>query len=176
VTRNAGLQEQLTALERNASLDRQTEVFLQKEIRTLQDESFRLKGELAFYKGVMEAAGQAKGLVVQDIYVRKLPNVQAFQLNLVLTNVPEDDALATGVMAIQIEGRQNGAARILSLSEVTLDAALDLGYQFRNFKRFDTNLQLPPEFVPQRVLVELQPADKKAAKIRKTFDWPATAG
>ncbi|MBI1733115.1 MAG: hypothetical protein HYR49_10185 [Gammaproteobacteria bacterium] len=172
---NASLQERVTALERTASLDKQTETFLQNEIRGLQDETFRLKGELAFYQGVMEAAGQTKGLAVQDIYVRRLPTALTYQLKLVLTNVSDDDAEAAGIMGILIEGRQNGTARLLSLTEVAVDAGLDMAYKFRNFKRFAANLQLPAGFAPQRVLVELQPTDKKTSKIKKAFDWPATA-
>lgn len=172
---NAKLREQVTTLQRTTSLDKQTESFLQNEIRELQDEAFRLRGELAFFEGVMEAAGQAKGLDVQDIYVRRLADPATYQLKLVLTNVSDSDAEAAGLMSIMIEGRQNGTARIVSLTEITADTTLDLSYKFRNFKRFDANMQLPAGFTPQRVIVELQPTDRKTTKIRKSFDWPSTA-
>lgn len=169
------LRERLMALERTASLDKQTETFLQKEIRALQDEVFRLKGELAFYEGIMESADQTKGLDVHDIYVRRLAQANTYQLKLVLTNVADNDAEAVGVMSILIEGLQNGTARLVSLNEVSVDATLEMAFKFRNFKRFDASMQMPGGFVPQRVFVELQPNDKKPSKINKVFDWPATA-
>lgn len=172
---NQGLRERLMVLERTASVDKQTVTFLQTEIRDLQDEVFRLKGELAFFEGIMESEGRTKGLDVHDIYARRLATANNYRLRLVLTNVSDQDAVASGMMNIFIEGRHNGVARVLSLAEVSVDAVLNLAYKFRNFKRFDANLQLPAGFVAQRVHVELQPNDKKASKIRKTFDWPATA-
>ena len=172
---NTALRERVMAFERTASLDKQTEIFLQKEMRGLQDETFRLKGELAFYQGIMESADQTKGLDVHDIYVRRLAQANTYQLKLVLTHVADDDAEAAGVMSIVVEGVQNGATRLFSLDEVSVDAALEMAYKFRNFKRFDASMQLPDGFIPQRVFVELQPNDKKPSKIKKVFDWPATA-
>jgi hypothetical protein len=172
---NSILRERVIALERIASLDKQTETFLQKEIRGLQDEVFRLKGELAFYQGIMESADQTKGLDVHSIYVRPLAQANTYQLKLVLTHVANDEAEAAGVMSITVEGLQNGVLRLLSLDEVSADAAPVMAYKFRNFKRFDASMQLPGGFVPQRVIVELQLNDKKPSKIKKVFDWPVTA-
>lgn len=172
---NGQLREQLMAMERTASVDKQTESYLQTEIRDLQGEVFRLKGELAFFERIMESAGQAKGLGVQDIYIRRLAMANNYQLKLVLTNVSDRDAEASGLMNIAIEGRLNGESRLLPLKELSTDAVLDLNFKFRNFKRFNANMQLPAGFAPQRVQVELQPNDQKPSKITKTFDWPATA-
>ncbi len=172
---NSDFREQMMALERTASLDKQTQTFLQNEIKSLQDEVFRLKGELAFYQGIMESAGQTKGLDVQDIYIRGLAQANTYQLKLVLTHVADNDAEAEGSMNIIVEGTQNGAARILALNEISAEGGSDVAYKFRNFKRFDASLQLPSGFAPKRVIVELQPNDKKPSKIKKVFDWPATA-
>lgn len=172
---NAQLRERLMAMERTASVDKQTETYLQSEIRDLQEEVFRLKGELAFFERIMESAGRAKGLDVQDIYIRRLASANNYRLKLVLTNVSDKDAETSGLMDISIEGRQNGVARVYKLKDVSTDAVLELNYKFRNFKRFDANMQLPAGFSAQRVHVELQPNDQKPAKISKTFDWPATA-
>lgn len=172
---NAALHERVIALERITSMDKQTETFLQKEIRELQDEVFVLKGELAFYRGIMESADQAKGLNIHSIYVRRLAQASTYRLKLVLTHVANDEAEAAGVMNITIEGLQNGVGRLLALSDVSTDVTPDLAFRFRNFKRFDASLQLPAGFVPQRVFVELQLNDKKPSKIKKIFDWPVTA-
>jgi len=172
---NDTLHERVIALERIASVDKQTETFLQKEIRELQDEVFVLKGELAFYRGIMESADQAKGLNIHSIYVRRVEQANTYRMKLVLTHVANDDAEAAGNMSIAIEGLQNGTGRLLALSDVSSDPAPDLTFKFRNFKRFDASLQLPGGFVPQRVIVELQLNDQKPSKIKKVFDWPVTA-
>ena len=169
------LRERVIAMERIALVDKQTENFLQKEIRGLQDEVFLLKGELAFYREIMETADQTKGLNVHSIYVRRLAQANTYRMKLVLTHVADNEAEAAGEMSIKIEGLQNGVLRQLSLNDISTDAAPELAFKFRNFKRFDASLQLPGGFVPQRVFVELQLNDEKASKINKVFDWPVTA-
>lgn len=172
---NASLRERVMALQSDTNLDNQTSVILQDEIRDLQEEIFRLKGELQFYQGVMEASGEGKGLDVHGIFVRPLTQENGFRLKLILTHVSNKDAETEGRMDISLEGIQAGATRHVNLKDVTLDAAVDLTFKFRNFKRFESNLALPAGFSPQRVFVELQPRDEKQSKIKRVFDWPKTA-
>lgn len=173
---NGALREQVLRLERTTDLDTRTAGMLQEEIRELQEEVFRLKAELQFYQGIMEAAGEVKGLDVHDIHVRKLSPERTFRLKLILTNVANPQKDAEGTLGISIEGIDKGATRVFTLQDVALDRSLDVSFKFRNFKRFESTVRLPPGFSPQRVFVELQPRDGKQAKIRKVFDWPAFAG
>ena len=172
---NSALRERVMALESDTNLDNQTSSLLQDEIRGLQEEIFRLKGELQFYQGVMEATGEGKGLDVHGIYVRRLSQDNGYRIKLILTNVSNQDAPAEGKMNISIEGIQAGATRNVNLKEITLDGAVDLTFKFRNFRRFESNLAFPEGFSPQRVFVELQPSDEKETKISRVFDWPKTA-
>ncbi|HEY7839935.1 MAG TPA: DUF6776 family protein [Gammaproteobacteria bacterium] len=173
---NAKLRERVSMLERTTSLDTQTATLLQEEIKNLQEETFRLKGELEFFQGIMEAVGEVKGLDVHGIHVRKLSAPGTYRLKLILTNVTDSDKDTEGTISVTIEGIQSGATRHVNLRELTLDESLDLTFKFRNFKRVESNFGLPPGFSAQRVFVELQPRDQKQSKIRKAFDWPATAG
>lgn len=173
---NARLRERVSMLERTTSLDTQTATLLQEEIRNLQEETFRLKGELEFFQGIMEAVGEIKGLDVHGIHVRKLSAPGTYRLKLILTNVTDSDKDTEGAISVTVEGIQQGATRHINLKELTLDESLNLTFKFRNFKRVESNFSLPSGFSPQRVFVELQPRDQKQSKIRKAFDWPATAG
>ena len=75
-------------------------------------------------------------------------------------------------MTITIEGLENGEPTHLDLRKITLDEGLDLSFKFRNFKRFESDLELPAKFIPRRVLVQLQPKGVKQSTIKKVFDWP----
>ena len=169
--RNNALRAHVLMLERTTSLDRQTETLLQKDIRNLQENVFHLKGELAFYQGVMESSSKVKGLVINGIYVSPLSRKNAYRLKLILTHV-SSPLYAEGTISVSIEGLQNGKVRYLDLKDISLDQSLDLAFKFRNFKRFEFNLAFPDGFRPQRVHVVLQPKDKKQSKITKVFDWP----
>jgi len=173
---NARLRERVSMLERTTSLDTQTATLLQDEIKTLQEETFRLKGELEFFQGIMENVGEVKGLDVHGIHVRRLSAPGTYRLKLILTNVTDSDHDTEGSVSVAIEGIQKGVTRQINLREVALDQSPDMTFRFRNFKRVESNFSLPSEFSPQRVFVELQPKDQKQSKIRKAFDWPPTAG
>jgi hypothetical protein len=173
---NAALRERVMLLERTTSLDRQTSALLQDEIRNLQDESFRLKGELEFYNGILGAAAEGKGLDVHAIHVRPLSGREnTYRLKLILTNVTPSDTDAEGVVEIAFEGSRYGKSQSLSIIDISADGAADLNYKFRNFKRVESDLTLPDGFQPQKVVVELKPKDKKTTNIRKVFDWPESA-
>ena len=162
-------------LERSTELDKQTTVLLQNELTSLQDEISRLKRELEFYQGVMDATRESSGLQVQGIHVTRLSRDRSYHLSLVLTHVAKGDMVTEGVMDITIEGTAGKTVRKLKLEELSSDESLDLAFKFKNFKRFGTNITLPLELVPQKVIIEIQPKDKKQATIKKVFDWPISA-
>ena len=163
-------------LKRATELDKQTTALLQKEMTSQQDEISRLKRELEFYQGIMDATRESSGLDVHGIYVTPLSRERSYHLSLVLTHVAKGDMVAEGVMDITIEGAVGTVVRKLKLEKVNIDDTLDLTFKFKNFKRFESNITLPPELVPRRVIIEIQPNGKKQATIKKVFDWPISAG
>ena len=172
---NTDLQERVVMLERSTELDKQTAVLLQNELTSLQDEISRLKRELEFYQGVMDDTRESSGLQVQGLHITPLSRERSYHLSVVLTHVAKGDMFTEGVMDITIEGTVGKTVRKLKLKELISDEALDLSFKFKNFKRFGSNITLPLELVPQKVIVEIQPKDKKQANIRKVFDWQTAA-
>ncbi len=171
---NSRLREQVLMMERNADLDRQTAALMQEEIKQSQDEIYRLTGELEFYQGIMDATRSAQGLNIHGIHVDSLPQKHSYRLKLVLTHVTKSVKVAAGLLDVSIEGVQNGSTNLLRLQDITLDDSLELSFKFRNFKRFESSLELPEDFTPHKVLVQLQPNDRKQAKIKRVFDWPVS--
>ena len=172
---NKELQDRVVTLERITELDKQTTVLLQQELTSLQDEISRLKRELEFYQGVMDATRKSSGLDVHGIHVTPLSRERSYHLSLVLTHVTKGDKVAEGVMDITIEGTVGEAVQKFKLEKLNIDETLDLAFKFKNFKRFESNITLPLELAPRKVIVEIQPKDKKQANIKKVFDWPLSA-
>ncbi|MBF8268767.1 MAG: hypothetical protein HW386_476 [Gammaproteobacteria bacterium] len=175
VQENASLSEKILMMESAAELDKKTALLLQQDVQSLQDEIYHFKGELDFYNGIMDATRAATGLNIQGIHIDTLPQERSFRMKLILTHVEKFDKgakLATGTMTVSIEGIQNGATSQLNLQDITLDHALELSFSFRNFKRFESDLEFPEGFSPRRVLVQLQPNGGKQTIIKRVFDWP----
>ena len=172
---NTKLQERVVMLERSTELDKQTTVLLQDELTSLQDEISRLKRELEFYQGVMDDTRESSGLQIQGVHITPLSRQRNYHLSVVLTHVAKGDMVTEGVMDITIEGTIGKIVRKLKLTELNGDESLDLSFKFKNFKRFGSNIILPLDLVPQKVIVEIQPKDKKQATIKKVFDWQTAA-
>ena len=172
---NTALRDKMLMLERTTSLDKQTAALLQNDIKNMQEDIYDLTRELEFYQGIMEAAGEVKGLSVHGIHVVSLKN-NAYRLKLILTNVARTDRVVEGNMEIYLDGVQNGASKRLDLKEVIAEKSVDLAFKFRNFKRFDTTIRLPDKFLPRQVVVWLLPKDKNKANIKKVFEWPVSVG
>lgn len=169
---NEGLKEQVLMMKRAAEVDKKTAELLQQNVQNMQDEIYRQKGELEFYRGVMDATRDSKGLNIQGIHIESLPQARSYRLKVILTHVAKGIRMAEGKMTVIIEGLKNGKPSQLNLKNITMDDGLDFSFKFRNFKRFESDLELPPDFVPRRVLIQLQPRGEKKSKIKKVFDWP----
>ena len=172
---NAELRERLILLERATQIDVETTAELQDGIRTLQEEVYRLKGELEFYQGIMESTRDSKGLNVQGLHIEAMTQ-HKYRFKLILTHVTKNDMVAEGNVDVSLEGMRNGKRLILNLEEVTREQPIDLTFKFRNFKRFEGHLTLPDGFEPGRVVVQVQLNGNNKSKIDKVFEWPAKAG
>ena len=162
-------------LERTTSVDKQTAAILQDEIKSLQESLYKMKGELEFYEGIMDATRGAKGLNIHGIYIEPLPQHRTYRLKLVLTHVAKASVEATGTMKISIIGKMNESAQDLNIEDVAVDENIDLSYKLRSFKRLEIKLALPDNFTADRVAIELQPKSRNQAIIREVFDWTAPA-
>lgn len=169
---NNRLNEVVMMMKRASEVDKKTALLLQQNVQSMQDEIYKLKGELEFYQGIMDATRESTGLNIQGIHIESLPQEHSYRLKVVLTHVAKGIKIAEGNMSVTIEGETNGKPSNLDLRDITLDEELDLSFKFRNFKRFESDLVLPGEFIPRRVLVQLKPKGVKQSNIKRVFDWP----
>ena len=171
---NAGLRETVLRLEQTASLDKQATALLQAELMISQEEIYELKKELGFYKGIINATGNGKGVDVHGMRIRPLSQERSYRLELILIHVAKTDTMTEGVLDVALEGIQKNSAKHLSLSEITIDEGLTYDFRFRSFQRFENNFVLPENFKPQRVFVNLLIKGKEKSRLEKIFDWPST--
>ncbi|NKB38498.1 MAG: hypothetical protein GKR93_15290 [Gammaproteobacteria bacterium] len=169
------LQERVLMLERTTSVDKQTAAILQDEIKSLQESLYKMKGELEFYEGIMDATRGAKGLNIHGIYIEPLAQHRTYRLKLVLTHVAKASIEATGTMKITIVGKVDESEQDLKIEDVAIGENIDLSYKLRSFKRLEIKLALPDNFTADRVAIELQPKTRNQAIIKEVFDWTAPA-
>lgn len=168
---NRKLREQLTKLRASSRIDTSATATLQREVIRLQDEIYRLTREIEFYRGIVSATKDSEGLQVEGVLIESTRVPDSYRFKLVLTHVGKNGMVTSGVAQITLEGDMGGTAKRLSLPEIATDSSLELKYKFKNFKRFETYIELPANFVPSRVLVKLIPEGNANAPVERTFNW-----
>ncbi len=169
------LNEQKAVLERAKQIERKAYDELDTTLKVLQSEILELKGELAFYRGIVSPKDAAQGLHLQRFKIEPNGKTHGFRYKVILTQVLKNDRFARGVIQINIEGMQGKEPKVLKLSQVTAKSVKELEYRFRYFQSMEGELTLPSGFTPNRVTVSISPRSrsKNRQMIEKTFDWPA---
>ena len=167
------LREEKAVLERAAQIERKAYDELDTTLKVLQAEILELKGELAFYRGIVSPKDAAHGLHLQRFSVEPNGQTNGYQYKVILSQALKNDRSATGLIRIKIVGMQADQPKVLDLSQVTEKAVKELKYRFRYFQSLEGELTLPSGFTPQRVTVSVVPRDKSSKEpFEKTFDWP----
>jgi len=175
-TENKQLREQVVMFERSTQIDNQVAVRLQNDIQKLQDQVYRLKGELEFYQGIMSATTDSKGLNVQGLHIEATNQERLYRFKLVLTNVAKSDKIIEVTMDMSIEGMNEAGSKVLSLDEVISGNQLKREIKFKNFERIEGNLNFPEGFKPLRVVVDLKQKGIQKTTVHRVFEWPANTG
>ena len=164
---------QKAVLERAAQIERKAYDELDTTLKVLQAEILELKGELAFYRGIVSPKDAAHGLHLQDFRVEGNGKPNGFHFKVTLTQVLKNDRSAAGLIRIKIVGMQGDQPKVLNLSQVTEKSVKAMKYRFRYFQSMEGELTLPSGFKPQRVTVSVVPKDRrKKEPFEKTFNWP----
>ena len=167
------VREQKAVLERATQIEKKAYADLNENLKVLQAEIIELKGELAFYRGIVSPANASAGLRLQKFGLESNGQKRGFRSKVVLTQVLKNDRLARGNVRIKVEGLVNDQARTLDLSDLTEKRVKELKYRFKYFQTLEQDLMLPEGFTPLRATIQVVPSSGKSRQmIEKTIDWP----
>ena len=167
-----GLRRQVAELDTlKAGQEREREE-VSRTIGELQAEVARQRQQLDLYRGVVTGGSPATASVA----IRRLqlapsarPGGHLLRIALARTGRPEREV--AGTVKVDIEGSRNGRQLRLGLQETTSARAAQLTYRFLYFENLEVEIALPAGFRPERVLVEVRPAERGAAPVTRTLLW-----
>ena len=137
-------------------------------IGDLQAQVSRQAQQLAFYKGIVTQGANSEEVKIQRVRVEKGLGPGRFRLRIALVRPVQTENLVVGMVAVQVDGQQNGQA-------LRIDLRPDLPYSFRYVENLDTELKLPVDFQPERVTVEVKSARKGSDPLVQTQVWQVEA-
>ena len=169
---NRDLKDKVLMLEQTTRLDKDTAILMQQDLKALQDEIHGLKRELEFYQGVMDAARKVTDLDIHGLFVEQLAGRNRYRLKLVLTQVVKSDKVLKGRLNLSLEGTGGDQQQRLPLEKLTIGETANFAFELKNFKRVEYDIELPPEFTAERVLVQVSTNDRNTPGLSRIFDWP----
>lgn len=173
--------------DRNAQLESQNQSLLQQQqtanaaLAALRQAMARrdvemqtLRQEQAFYARLIGIDGSRSGLGVHDIALTPVKHTNAWNFIVTLINTAENADSARGELTLAVEGVQGGKLATLDWAHLAGAAGkAGLPFAFKFFQQVQGSLVLPKGFIPNRIVVTLQPTS--GSGVTRTLDWNAAA-
>lgn len=164
------LREQMTELEQGRLVDKIAVDSARSDLKEKQTQIRQLEKDLAFYKGVLAPEKNVKGLQVDRLGVVKLSAARNFKFKWVLTQVGKNSKYLSGDTTFQLTGKLAGVEKVLSLKDVVSEKS-NLKFKFRYFQNFSVQVELPEQFVAEKILLSATVAGNQAQSISQQYEW-----
>lgn len=178
-----GLRERLVAIqgslaraERQLQIDKAAYAELGGELRASTDQLASLHHELKFYRSIISPQDGGAGIRFHEFSVVETGEPRVFTYRLVLIQALQHSKNVEGAVTLEITGIRGGEAAFVS---VPAAGGESIKVKFKYFQNLKGRIELPPDFVPQEVKVELRPVKKKnkqAEAIERAYRWSEIIG
>ncbi len=170
---NEELQRKLNSTQMGQTIDQQSTVSLQKTLAELQDQLQEQRAELMFYQSIVTPpVGATTEPQVQRIEIETVGAPTRYVMRLVLIQAMRAGGAqpVQGTLQLEVNGTQGGAPITLSLNKLTGQTAInELKFDYRYFQTVEQTIELPADFQPTTVNVELRAAQRTPQ--HQSFSW-----
>ena len=169
-SQNAALSDQLQGLRQQQQTDSTALAGLRQSLASRDSELQKLKQEQAFYTKLIGIDSDRSGLGVHAIAVTRVAGTDAWNFVATLVNTAENADAARGTLTITVDGVRAGKLATLGWTTLAAPAAKDGGpFAFTFFQQVRGSFMLPHGFVPNQVIVSLQP--QGGPEVQRKLDW-----
>ena len=125
----------------------------QQTLKSIEQEHFQVKKELAFYEKVMAPEKAANGLVIDNINLTKTESPDHYRFQVVLVQQLLRKRYAKGFIEVSITGSLDNKPTTIPLSVLSTLTKKDLSFSFQYFQIISGELTLPKNFIPETINV-----------------------
>jgi hypothetical protein len=168
------LNDQITALQRQSTVDQDARQQVQSTLVELQHKQADLQEEVAFYKGIISPGSGEEGLRVQSLRLASDGAPRLYHYRLVLTQVRTRELKISGSVYMKLYGTLDGKPVTLDVRDMSPNGKGPSGFAFQYFQSLEGDLLLPQGFAPGHVEVTAQ--ESGHASVQQNFDWNGLSG
>lgn len=147
------------AYEGELKVERAAQEQLMQQVRVLEEESTRLKEDLAFYDSLLPAGKSDKGIVIRSFRLQPEDETQAqrMRFRLLIQQSGKADRDFVGSVQMEVRFTEKGGNFIYEMpeSDATPERAKAFDLSFRHYQRLEGTFTLPTGAVAHSVLVRV---------------------
>ena len=166
------LRRELNRVQQEAQMDQAALSAIKEQIKQFQTERLEMEEELAFLRGIVSEAPDKTGPRVQKFKLEPGLEKGQFIYQFSVSQVINSGTTAKGKILISVEGLKKDQAVTLNLKDLTDGKLKSHKMQFRFFQNIEGTLTLPDDFVPAKVVIEVDPEGRKQDTVKAIYDWP----
>ena len=169
-SKNAEILQQNAMLKRNRKIDDDAGSHLQVTFSDAQIEVQELKKELEFYKSIISPGKLKRSVVIQAVQLQKLEDGR-FKYKITLSQKGRNDNYASGVLDINVIGKQGEQPLTVKLHEISKDANKITKFGFKYFQTFEGTMSIPDQFWPEYIQVKVKPKSNQIKAVDEQYAW-----
>lgn len=162
---NQELRDSLARAQLALQMDQTAYQDLDKSLKNSSQEIVKLREELNFYRNIM-ASDSKGGLQIQRLDIARADSANQYRYKLVLVQPMKNDYRITGHVKLEIKGEQEGKETSVQFP----GAGKTIQINFRYFQDIEGQLNLPNNFRPQRIRVQVIPGNGEP--VEQQYSWP----
>ncbi|OUS27242.1 hypothetical protein A9Q98_09795 [Thalassotalea sp. 42_200_T64] len=165
---------QINTLQVELAIERLANQKMQQAFRTIEDDHFSLKKELAFYEKIMAPEKQANGIIIDEVQIAATNSANHYRIRVVLVQQQKSKRYAKGHLEVTFDGslvNRPATVNITNISELDKKA---LSFSFQYFQVIEGEFTLPDDFIPEKIDVSaILPAGRwqKKHRLDETYPW-----
>lgn len=150
--------------ESRLKVERSAQEQVRIQVKTLEDENARLKGDLAFFESLLPMPADAKGVVIRSFRVQAdtEPDSLRYRLLVQQSGRPERDFV--GEVTLTINLQEDGRPVVLQLPDPAMPSAGPAPLSFRHYQRLEGIFPVPAGTTVRSVLVRIRTGGETRAQ------------
>lgn len=168
---NETLRAELAELKTGQVSGRQEREELARSLSDLQGQLARQNQDLAFYRGIVSAAGSANRVSIHRVVISAGEGAGHFKVSVVLAQTARPEKDVAGTVTLSLEGMEQGRPAVYPLTRLSADKSAQLKFSFRYFQDLEQPIALPAGFTPASLTVEVRTAGRGEPAVNQKFEW-----
>ncbi|WP_371187126.1 DUF6776 family protein [Thalassotalea maritima] len=165
-------QTQINMLQVELEIERLANQKAQQTLKSIEDDRFSLRKQLAFYEKIMAPEKNANGVIIDEVEVISTASANHYRFRVVLVQQQQSKRYAKGHIEVAFNGSLQNRPATVNLSNVA-DLGKDaLSFSFQYFQVIEGEFTLPAGFVPEQIDVSAVLATSNRQRLSESYAWP----